>query len=71
MFATMKVLVSDAKRETVEILLGEIADLNGNALLSVSETDAGFEVRAEPCDLADVRTLLSGMGGVFSPGWRL
>jgi hypothetical protein len=66
-FSTLQVTVSDEMREKVE---GVLAEVNADApapCLSISETDGGFEVRAELPDLAVVRSALRQIGGRVSP----
>jgi hypothetical protein len=70
MFSTLQVVVPDEMRETVEAVLAEVNADAPAPCLSISETDAGFDVRAELADVAAVRSALQYIGGRVSAGWR-
>jgi hypothetical protein len=68
MFSTLQVVVSDEMREKVEGVLAEVNADSPAACLSISESDAGFDVRGEQADLAAARSALQYIGGRVSAG---
>lgn len=69
MVAVLRVIVSSTRfRAVVLEALDEAMGSSGYPVLSISETDAGFDVRSKSGDLASARDSLERAGGRVLPG---